>query len=506
MSITGKVIRNVFSSWAYYFIQLVIGFFLMPFMVRQLGTETYGLWILVLSFAAYTAFFDFGIRGSVVKYVSEFEAKNDVASLNKVVNTSWLIHSILGLLAVFLFFTLSNFLDHFFKIEPYLLNDFKICVRLIGLTIGFTLFSNIFAGILEGYKRTDIVSIIEAVFFVIQSLLIVFSVIKRYGIVSLAFIILVVSILKHLTRAMFSFRISHHLKLNPFLFNKKSMKLIFNYSMFLFTFQSVLSFLNTLPNIILGVFLGPVSITFYSIGERLISYFRTLLFTTSGVLIPFISGFDALKDKERIKKSFVLGSRYSYSIVLFLGLVLITMGKPFIKLWMGEDFVAKSYNVLLIMIMPLLFSPTFFTIHALLEGLGRLKEITILTMFQVLLSVILSVIFIKNLKLIGVALGFSIPYFLTYGVALPILALHILGISFKDYIKDTFLKSTIPAVVLFLILSFLKNRFYPANYTILISEILFSGLVYLIICFRLMLGNYERNFYLSKLKLSFKNA
>ena len=107
MSITDKIIRNVFSSWAYYFIQFSISFFLMPFMVHRLGTEVYGVWILVISFAGYTYFFNFGIKDSIVKYVSEFAAKKDFAALDEVVNTSWFVHLIAGLLAIVIFFILS---------------------------------------------------------------------------------------------------------------------------------------------------------------------------------------------------------------------------------------------------------------------------------------------------------------------------------------------------------------------------------------------------------------
>ncbi|MBU4376292.1 MAG: oligosaccharide flippase family protein [Candidatus Omnitrophica bacterium] len=503
---TSKIIKNVFSSWTYYFIQLAIGFFLMPFMVHRLGAEVYGLWILVFSFAAYVSFFDFGIRGSVVKYVAEFEAKKDFGSLNKVINTSWLIHSSIGLLIILAFFMLSNFLQYFFEINPMFLNDFRVCFRLIGLSIGLTLFFNIFVGILEGYKRNDVVSIIESATFILQSALITVIVIKGYGIVSLAIIIILVNLLKQIIRAICCFNISPHLRLNFFLFNRNTLKTIFSYSIFLFTFQGMLTILNSLPNIILGAFLGTASITFYSIAERLIGYFRTFLFTTSGTLVPFISSFDALNDTKRVKKSFLMGSKYSYSIVLFLVLILIVMGRPFINLWMGEAFTNKSYNVLVIIVIPLLFSPAFFTIQALLKGLGRLKEITICTAIQLLLSVILSIILVKKLGLNGVALAFAIPYFLNYVIVLPALMLHILGISGRDYFKAVYLKPMIPALILLLCLIFLRNNYYPSSYIVLILEILFSGLIYSIVSFKVILEDHERNFYLSKLNLCFRNT
>lgn len=505
MTITSKIMRNVFSSWAYYFVQLAVSFFLMPFMVHRMGAEMYGLWILVFSFMACSIFFELGIRGSIVKYVSEFEAKKDFEGMNEIVNTSWFIHSVMAIFVTLFFILFANFFSHFFKVNPLLANDFKICLIIMGLSTGAILFFNVFAGILEGLKRTDIISTIEIIFFIIQSLLIALSVFKGYGVVPLAFIIFSVTVFKQLTRLIACFKIHTRLKPKIFFFDKNKLRLIFNYSIFLFILQGMFSFLSTLPNIILGIFLGPVAVTFYSIAAGLIGYFQTILFATSGVLVPFVSSFGALNDKYSIRKSFILGSRYSYSIVLYFVLVLVVMGSPFLKLWMGDDFAYKSYNLLLVMIFPLIFSPSFFTTHALLRGLGRLKEITILTILQVLLSVILSMIFIKYMNIMGVALGFSIASVINYGLILPILALRVTGISFKDYIQDIFIKSVIPAAALFLALTILRHICFPSNYIILISEILFSGLVYISIYFLTVLSNYERNFYFSRVILSFKN-
>ncbi|MFC1514974.1 lipopolysaccharide biosynthesis protein, partial [Candidatus Omnitrophota bacterium] len=348
MSITDKIIRNIFSSWAFYFIQLSIGFFLMPFMVSRLGAEIYGLWMLILSSAGYMYIFDFGIRGSAVKYISEYEAKEDFDTLNKVINTSWLLHIIAGLAVILIVFILSNFLQYFFKIDSHLINDFRLCFRIIGLNIGITFFLIIFMGILEGYKRQDIISGIEIAAFILQSFLIVLCIIRGSGIVSLAIILISVNVAKQAVRTILAFKICPRLRLGINFLSRATLRHIFSYSFFLFILQSLQNFLGALPNIILGALLGPIAITFYSIASRLIGYASTVLSTTSGVLVPFISSFQALDDKERLSKSFIVGSRYSYALVLFFGLTMLIMGKPFIKLWMGAKFAFTSYKVLLV--------------------------------------------------------------------------------------------------------------------------------------------------------------
>ena len=47
------VLRNIFSNWASYLVTAVVGFFLAPYVVHQLGNTGYGLWTLVLSLTGY---------------------------------------------------------------------------------------------------------------------------------------------------------------------------------------------------------------------------------------------------------------------------------------------------------------------------------------------------------------------------------------------------------------------------------------------------------------------
>ncbi|MBW2045271.1 MAG: oligosaccharide flippase family protein [Deltaproteobacteria bacterium] len=478
-----------------------VGFFMLPFLVHRLGNNLYGMWVLVLSMTGYMVIFDLGIRGSVVKYVAEFDAKNDFKTLNSVVNTSWVIHIIAGLSIVAVSFILSFFLNHIFKIDNTLINDFTTCFRIMGLCIGFTLCFSVLGGILEGYKRTDIVSAIEGFCFIIQSALIVLSVLRGHGIIVLAVIIFGVNILKQITRLVFVRKICTQLKLDIFLFSKEQLKLIFSYSTLLFVYQSLRNIISSLPNMILGIFLGPAAVTFYSIAGRLMNYCITFLFTATTVLVPFISSFDALNDKARLSKSFIVGSKYSYMLTLFFGSVLLIMGRPFLGLWMGSEFAQKSYPVLFIMVFSFMFVPSALIIEAVLKGLGRFKEICLLIIAEMAIGIILGVILLKKFGIAGLATGFALPILLNYGIILPIFVGRILRITFNEYIKNIFATLIIPAMVLGSTLIILRSNLYPDNYLILFIEVLLSSLLYFVLCFRLVLSKYERAFYLSRLRM-----
>ena len=501
MSNSAVIIKNVFSSWVYYFTQFIIGFFLMPFMIHHLGNEIYGLWILIISFMGYMGLFDFGVRGSTVKYVSEFEAKKDFDTLNKIISTNWAINITMGILVIIIFTIASNFISLFFKINSNLMNYFKICFMLIGINMGLSLFFSVFSGVLEGYKRQDLVSGIEIIAIILQTLFIVISVLSGLGIVIIALIMLTVNILKQIARIIFSFKVCPQLKLGIEFLSAKHFKRILDYNVLVFAIDALQSLISSLPNIILGIFLGTISITFYSIASRLIGYLNLLLSNTGGVLIPFISGFDALGDKTRLKKGFMSGTRYCYILFLFAGTIFIVMGKDLIRLWVGESYIEKSYYVLLIIVLASFLSPSGFVIAPILQGMGRLKELVALTAGQVIISIILSLIFLKQIGIAGVALGCAIPYVINYGAVLPNLLLKLLNIKMKNYGKEIYMRSFFPAIILYISLSLLKAIFSPSNWIILITEIILSSIIYFFFAFKYILFDYEKTFYLSKLRL-----
>ena len=97
MSLKIRALKNIVSSWGGLAVNIAVGFFLSPFILHHLGDEAFGLWILVFSLTGYYGIFDFGIRSSLVRYVSKFQATGDKDQLAHLVNTSFFTYSCLGL-------------------------------------------------------------------------------------------------------------------------------------------------------------------------------------------------------------------------------------------------------------------------------------------------------------------------------------------------------------------------------------------------------------------------
>ena len=54
--------RNLFANWVGYGANLLVMFFMSPFVVHTLGDGTYGLWSLLMSITGYLGLVDVGVN------------------------------------------------------------------------------------------------------------------------------------------------------------------------------------------------------------------------------------------------------------------------------------------------------------------------------------------------------------------------------------------------------------------------------------------------------------
>src|SRR5438105_2263181 len=83
------VLRTVTTSWIAVLANAAVSFLLTPFVLRHLGDEAFGFWVLITTMVGYYGLFDIGLRASVLRYVSRQNALQDYEGVNKVVATAF---------------------------------------------------------------------------------------------------------------------------------------------------------------------------------------------------------------------------------------------------------------------------------------------------------------------------------------------------------------------------------------------------------------------------------
>src|SRR5579872_220228 len=118
MSLKTQALKNISSSWFGLGVNVIVGFFLSPYILHKLGDDAFGLWVLIFSLTGYYGLFDLGIRSSIVKYVSSFAATRDYDELSRTVNTALFSYGCVALVLALLSAVGSRYVNVIFHISP----------------------------------------------------------------------------------------------------------------------------------------------------------------------------------------------------------------------------------------------------------------------------------------------------------------------------------------------------------------------------------------------------
>ena len=71
------LLRNIASNWVGFAVNAAVTLVLTPYVLRELGVERYGIWILTSSLIGYYGFLDLGFRGGIAQYMTRYLAVED---------------------------------------------------------------------------------------------------------------------------------------------------------------------------------------------------------------------------------------------------------------------------------------------------------------------------------------------------------------------------------------------------------------------------------------------
>jgi O-antigen/teichoic acid export membrane protein len=496
---TSQIIKNILMNWTAFAATVGIGFVMSPFLVRHLGDEVYGVWVLVGSLVGYLGLLDFGITPSTVKYIAEYRALGDQGAINRLVTTSLAVYSLIGLVALAVSTLLAFSFNNIFHTSMSSRTAVAV-VCITGVNLALTFPATVFVGVLRGYQRYDLDSSVTTLNIVIRSLLIVGLILRGYGILALALATFAFDMLRLIYLIRSACRVNPEIAVRREFFDRDELKKLFGYSVFAFLMIVGKRLIFYTDAIVIGIFMSPAAITLYSIANRLVTYLLQIS-ETMGVLTPTASEMGARNDQTTIKTMLILSTKYLLLVALPVAAVFFILGDTFITLWMGQQY-AGSASILSILTVAVLAHLLEMPAHTILLGLGRHKVVALFTLAQAVANLILSLILVKAYGLAGVALGTTIPTVAFTLTALVVYVKNYLGVSLREYLAQSVPKALLAqtpfAAALFLIKTYLppSSLINSTNKALLLltffTEILIALIPYSVVVFAYCLGSGER--------------
>jgi len=493
MSNSKILIKNIFSSWLGIGVNAVIGFFMMPFLVHRLSDSLYGIWTLIGSLTGYGVLLDFGIRISIVKYSSQYNATGDKKRLNELFNTSLAVYSATATAVIILGLALTPMLSHFFNIDPQHVGDARIVFIIVCVGLAFKFPAGVFEGFLNGAQRYEISNAITSVGAILKFATILIFLSEGYGLIALALVSVTMDIVTNCLMAVFCLRHFSFIRLTPKSADKKMLQDIFRFSLYSFVVVMAGKVLYQSDAIILGTFFPPQAITLFAVAGNLMNYVREISYSFAGVFSPAASDLSARSEHERLENLVIFGTKYSLLFVLPIALSLIVFGKQFFTLWVGPRYADSSTTILIVLLASQVPAMAQLASGSILFGLNKHEYLSYLLAIEAVVKVVLSVVLIKHYGLLGVALGTAIPDAIVYLTIFPRYYCKVTRVSLGRYVREALYPPLVGGIPLACLLYFFRTHFEPLSWGILLIEIGIGVIVYAVAFFFCCLNRKQRN-------------
>ena len=352
----------------------VISLVYTPFMLATLQSEEYGLFSLVNTIISYIYLLDMGMSNAIIRYNSKYIAEKDKDGLERVNGMFLVLYSLIAIcgliIGYFIYKNLGNIFQKGLSISEIGQVKVMFLIALVNLIFSFPL--NIFNGIIIANENFIFIKTMNFIRTILNPVIMVLVLLNGYKSIEMLIASTIFNIALGLINVIYCFIILK-VKLQFKGFDKGLYKEIFRYSLYIFLSAIAYKIYWSTDQFILGMYVGSVSIAIYSIGTQFNGYFTSFSNVISGMFLPKLTKLVCNgDDKNLIMNMLVKVSRLQFYIASFVIIGFALIGKQFIIIWAGEQYI-NSYYIALVIMVSQIFSIVQTLFSTMLEAMNKHK-------------------------------------------------------------------------------------------------------------------------------------
>ena len=439
------LIRNALVSYVSTGVNMATGLVTTPILLSHLGSDRFGVWSLMLSAVAYTGLVEVGLGTALAKRVAEHEARDDKAMLARVLGTALTMYLLVAALVLLLCGVLSLLIGRMFKIPPGDLADARLCILVLGANQALVFLFTVQNALLFGSGRLDLLTTAGVLINLAAAALNIIAVLRGFGIVTLAVIVLASSLAMGLvTRRIIRTRFPG-VRISPREFDLSTARQLFSFgarNAIIYVCAAV--GLGSDP-LVIGFFLPVSSVANYAVASKLTTLVRTLAAKPIDVTLPSVAHASALGDHARLFRIQTQATLVSLSVALPLVIGLSVFADRVIDFWVGGGH-GEAAAVLLVLAITTPFLLPGNVSLALMTGTERNGTWARIALIFAPVNLVLSILFTAWLHSpVGVALGSMVTVIVVDTLVVPWCTCRKFEFSLRHYIVESFGPLPLPA-------------------------------------------------------------
>ncbi|MBQ7794385.1 MAG: oligosaccharide flippase family protein, partial [Clostridia bacterium] len=265
------------------------------------------------------------------------------------------------------------------------------------------------------------------------------------------------------------------------------------YSMLMLVQTLVIQFNGHVDNILIGAYIGAASVSVYSIGLQLYNMFEQFAMAFSNLMLPTVTQQIVQNNTNtQLEDTVIKVGRFQF---IFLGAVLcgfIILGKEFITLWVGEEFL-DAWKVGVILMVPTMIPLIQNVCLAILRAKNKLAFRTTMVSVMAVINLVITYIGTKYFEsYIYAAIGTAVSLVVANVIAMNIYYYAVLKINVFRIFKNVLSRNWLCVIVPTLAVLYIK-KFFAVSILSFVTLIVIFVIIYAILLWFIGLNDSEKN-------------
>ncbi len=401
-ALRGQNVKNAAYSLGEYAVIPLLHLLVTPLLVRRLGLDAYGIWILINSIVGLASALDFGLGDATIWLISRYRGRADSTAIVRVVRTAyWTSVPLAFLSGSILFLCAEGLVTFVFKIPTEMTAIATQSVKLGGVLLTVRVMESVFAGTIRGYERYDVSAAVSIVTRGAILFSVVILVLIGLGITEILLASVVVSFIGLVTQGEIVGRL---MQSSPWRLeiDKKEFQEMFQFGRYAWL-QSALGMVFThTDRLVVGALLGTSALTIYAVCLQLAQQIHTVVGAGFSILFPAISRLRETTETGNLRGEVKWLIQLNLACSLALAFPVIVFGDFLLTVWMGHDFMVQGTTLLRFLASAFFIQSAQVALHFILIGAGDFKFVSVISLIGVTANT-LTMIFLMPLMGINAA-------------------------------------------------------------------------------------------------------
>jgi O-antigen/teichoic acid export membrane protein len=407
--LAGRVLaRNTALNLAGRIVSLLIAVMTMPYVIRHLGADRFGLLSLVWVVVGYFALLDLGLGVATTKFVAEFLGKGQTDAVPGVVWTALIGLLCLGTVAGVLLAAASPLLaQHVLKIPIGLRAEARLVFLTLALSMPIDLANGSLQGLLTATQRFDLLNAIGIPSSALTYLIPAAGLAVGFGLPAIVLLLVVARVVGFAV----SFIVCAHLY--PLLtvkihFERHLVHRLVSFGGWVTLSGAVNPILVYFDRFLIGGLVSIAAVGFYTPPYMIATKLWIIPGSLVATLFPAFSASAGRGDREWIVGALARSLKFLLLLVGPAALALIYFAHPILSVWLSAKFAAEGALALQILSVGVLINSLANPVSALLQGVGRPDVCAKFHLLELPLHMGLAWFLVVHFGLAGAALAWTI--------------------------------------------------------------------------------------------------